>query len=81
MFTRGAAVAKANAGLSVWILFPAKNANPAEFAALLRELLRHQFPFPWFHRLRLIVREDPAAPVVHAGISQTAKAGSPSKCM
>lgn len=64
-----------SAGLSVWILFPVKNANPGEFAVFLRELLRHQFPFPWFHRLRLIVREDPAAPIVHAGISQAAPAG------
>lgn len=64
-----------NAGLSVWVLFPTKIANQTEFAGLLRELLRHHFPFPWFHRLRFIVREDPAAPVIHAAMNQAARAG------
>jgi tetratricopeptide (TPR) repeat protein len=49
-----------NGGNNVWIFYPLAIANHAAFATLMEEVLRHEFPFPWCHHLRFIMREDPA---------------------
>jgi tetratricopeptide (TPR) repeat protein len=49
-----------NGGTNVWVYFPLELANPGAFAGLMAEVLRHEFPFPWCHHLRFIVREDPS---------------------
>src|SRR5262249_53696191 len=48
----------------VWALFPLKIDNPTEYAGVIRDLLRHDYPFPWCHHMRIIVREDAAKPVL-----------------
>jgi tetratricopeptide (TPR) repeat protein len=50
-----------NAGNNVWVFFPLEIADAGRFAALMQELIRHEFPFPWCHHLRFIVRQDPSA--------------------
>ncbi len=58
---------------AVWVIFPLHIADAAGYAQLMRDLLRHQYPFPWFHHIRIIFRDDVAMP----GLSH-ALAGSPS---
>ena len=56
-------------GLVVWVLFPLQIADPAGYAQLIRELLQHQHPFPWFHHVRIILREDTAYPALSAALT------------
>ena len=58
-------------GLAVWVLFPLQIGDPAGYARLIQELLQHQYPFPWFHHMRLILREDPANPMLSAALAAT----------
>jgi tetratricopeptide (TPR) repeat protein len=48
----------------VWVLCPLNIADEPACAQLFRELLQHQFPFPWFHRIRLILREETEHPAL-----------------
>ena len=47
-----------NGGNNVWIFFPLAVSDPAAFSRLMEELVRHEFPFPWCHHLRFIIRLD-----------------------
>jgi tetratricopeptide (TPR) repeat protein len=49
-----------NGGNNVWIYFPLEIADQAAFSGLMAAVLRHEFPFPWCHHLRFIIRGDPA---------------------
>lgn len=49
-----------NGGNNVWIFYPLEVTDDSAFATLIKELLAHEFPFPWCHHLRFIIREDPA---------------------
>jgi len=51
-----------NGGNNVWVYYPLEVAAPSAFAALMGELLDHEFPFPWCHHLRFIVRAEPDDP-------------------
>jgi tetratricopeptide (TPR) repeat protein len=46
-------------GNNVWIFYPLEVAGHSAYVSLMEEVLRHEFPFPWCHHLRFIVREDP----------------------
>jgi tetratricopeptide (TPR) repeat protein len=46
-------------GTNVWVFFPLEVADGGAYATLMAGLLRHEFPFPWCHHLRFIVRDDP----------------------
>jgi hypothetical protein len=46
-------------GLAVWVLLPLDVADPGAYAALIRDVLAHDFPFPWCHHLRVVVRDEP----------------------
>lgn len=59
--------------LAVWVLFPLHIADPIAYAQLVRELLRHQYPFPWFHHIRLILREDLVQPGLSSGLANAAQ--------
>ncbi len=50
-----------NGGNNVWILFPLEVSDTVAFDGLMRGLVEHQFPLPWCHHLRFIVREEPGA--------------------
>jgi tetratricopeptide (TPR) repeat protein len=56
-------------GLVVWVPFPLRIADPAGYANLIRELLEHQHPFPWFHHMRVILREDTSYPALSAALA------------
>jgi tetratricopeptide (TPR) repeat protein len=45
-------------GAVVWVFFPLDIANPLAFLALMREVMKHEFPFPWCHHIRVILRDD-----------------------
>ncbi|HKX27675.1 MAG TPA: tetratricopeptide repeat protein [Blastocatellia bacterium] len=47
-----------NGGAVVWVYFPFNLRRPGAFAALMMEVMKHEFPFPWCHHLRVIVRDD-----------------------
>ena len=47
---------------SVWVLHPVEIADPPAFNGLLRDVLRHQFPDPWCHDIRFILRSEPDDP-------------------
>lgn len=49
-----------NGGSVVWIFYPLEIENRPAFANLMEEVLRHDFPFPWCHHLRFLIRQDPA---------------------
>jgi len=58
-------------GLVVWVLFPLQIGDPAGYARLAQELMQHRYPFPWFHHMRMIVREDTAQPALSASLAGT----------
>jgi tetratricopeptide (TPR) repeat protein len=49
-----------NGGTLVWIFYPLEVADYTEFANLMMQVVQHEFPNPWCHHLRFIIREDPA---------------------
>jgi tetratricopeptide (TPR) repeat protein len=63
-------------GVVVWTFFPLGIENPPAYAELMRELIAHQFPFPWCHHLRFILRDDPASPLLVQSCGKTARVQS-----
>ena len=53
----------------VWVMLPLEMADHEGYALLMREVLRHEFPFPWCHHIRTIVRDDscPSGALPEAG--------------
>jgi tetratricopeptide (TPR) repeat protein len=49
---------------AVWTFYPLSIASPGPYARWIAGVLEHEFPFPWCHHLRFIVRQDPADPAV-----------------
>jgi len=49
-----------NGGVVVWTFFPLEISDAAAYARLMGEVTAHDFPFPWCHHLRFILRDDPA---------------------
>jgi tetratricopeptide (TPR) repeat protein len=47
-----------------WGLFPLRILDAAAHARFVQELMQHDWPMPWFHHLRIFVREDAGAPWV-----------------
>lgn len=46
-------------GNNVWIFYPMEIADHGGFNRLINQLVAHDFPNPWCHHLRFIVREEP----------------------
>lgn len=55
--------------VAVWCFHPATIANPAAYARLVADLLAHEFPDPWCHGLRFIVRGQPGEPTLPAALT------------
>jgi tetratricopeptide (TPR) repeat protein len=49
-----------NGGNLVWIFYPLEVADYRGFAQLMMQVVEHEFPNPWCHHLRFIIRENPA---------------------
>ncbi len=60
-----------NGGKSVWIFYPLQISDHGGYAAFMDDLLQHEFPFPWCHHLRFIIREDAADRALQRRLSQT----------
>jgi len=58
-------------GAVVWVFFPGQIANPTAYAALWKEVLQHEFPFPWCHHLRFIIRTETADRTLRAVLANT----------
>ncbi len=43
---------------SVWVFYPFSIESSTAYSQFLTDLLRHEFPFPWFSGLRVIFRND-----------------------
>jgi hypothetical protein len=54
---------------AVWCLMPHEIADARWFAWLLASVLHHEFPFPWFHHLRFIMRADAISPDYRAALA------------
>lgn len=54
--------------LAAWCFIPLEVTDPAGYAALLAELVPHEFPLPWCHHLRIYVRGDPADAALPAAL-------------
>jgi tetratricopeptide (TPR) repeat protein len=61
-----------NGGNIVWTFYPLEIVDELGYAHLMRQVLRHEFPNPWCHHLRFIVRAEPANQAL-----RTVLAGSP----
>lgn len=47
-----------------WEMFPLEITNHDGYVVLMRDILRHEFPFPWCHHIRIIFRDDAANPLL-----------------
>jgi len=67
----GRSLLPAPEGLNVvWAFFPLTIAAADEYAALMAAVLQHEYPFPWCHHMRVIVRDDTAKASVTALLSK-----------
>lgn len=60
-----------NGGNNVWTLYPLEITDPVAFAALMRDVLHHEMPFPWCHHLRFIIRDEPSSPALQSSLATT----------
>jgi tetratricopeptide (TPR) repeat protein len=44
----------------VWVVFPGEIEDRSAYAQLMSEVLQHEFPFPWCHHIRFLLRDEPA---------------------
>lgn len=44
----------------VWTFFPTQVLAPSAYADLFAQVVRHDFPSPWCHHIRILLRDDPA---------------------
>jgi tetratricopeptide (TPR) repeat protein len=59
-----------NGGVVVWTFFPLSIADSAAYAGLMAEVIAHEFPFPWCHHLRFVLRVDPAERAVERALER-----------
>ena len=46
-------------GTLVWVMLPSDIADRAAYARFVQQLVRHEFPFPWCHHMRILLRAEP----------------------
>src|SRR5215510_3591670 len=49
-------------GVTVFGLLPTETKDPAGYATLVSDMVRHRMPYPWCAGIRFMLRDDPAAP-------------------
>jgi hypothetical protein len=54
----------------VWALLPFQVSDREAYKDFVTSLWRHQFPFPWCHHVRLLIRDDFDCPALAADIGQ-----------
>jgi tetratricopeptide (TPR) repeat protein len=50
----------------VWIMMPINIHDPVGYANLMTQTLRHSYPRPWCHHMRVIARDDERLPLEHS---------------
>jgi tetratricopeptide (TPR) repeat protein len=55
--------------LTVWCFVPLEIADARGWAALMWELLQHEFPNPWCHHTRIFARGTPAEPFLQSALA------------
>jgi tetratricopeptide (TPR) repeat protein len=55
----------------VWTFFPLEIGDASAYARLMAEVIAHEFPFPWCHHLRFILRDNPADREIERTLDQT----------
>lgn len=55
----------------VWVLMPAEIHNAQGWALLMRDVLRHTFPRPWFQQVRMFVRAERATNALDVALAET----------
>jgi tetratricopeptide (TPR) repeat protein len=50
----------------VWIMMPIQIHDAVGYANLMTQTLRHSYPRPWCHNMRVIVRDDERLPLEHS---------------
>ena len=48
---------------AVWVMFPLHIIDVEAYSRLMLEVLEHKYPFPWFHHIRIILRDDLSNPI------------------
>ncbi|MGO9109815.1 MAG: tetratricopeptide repeat protein [Thermoguttaceae bacterium] len=61
--------------LAVWVFFPMEISDAAGYGRLMSRVVEHEFPLPWCHHLRVIMRENPAQPGLAAALKDTPRVG------
>ena len=59
----------------VWALLPMEINDGAAYENFVTALWRHEFPFPWCHHVRMIVRDDFDAPMLAAETAVAPRVG------
>ncbi len=60
-----------NGGNLIWTFYPLEVSDPSGFAGLMRQVLEHEFPNPWCHHLRFIIRDDPGDQAVRSVLANS----------
>lgn len=55
----------------VWTFLPQEVADYQVYARFFRDLLAHEWPRPWCHHMRVMLRADPADPHLKAALANT----------
>jgi tetratricopeptide (TPR) repeat protein len=61
-----------NGGVCVWTFFPLEVADARAYARFIADVIAHDFPFPWCHHLRFLVRIDSDDRVLEHALGSTA---------
>ncbi|MDH5376820.1 MAG: tetratricopeptide repeat protein [Gammaproteobacteria bacterium] len=48
----------------VWCLLPLNITNRLEYANFVNALTAHEFPFPWCHHIRMVIRDEFEKPII-----------------
>jgi tetratricopeptide (TPR) repeat protein len=59
----------------VWALLPMHIGDAKAYAGFMRSLWQHEFPFPWCHHVRLLVRDDFPAGALGNAPAESARVG------
>ena len=52
----------------VWALLPERIQDASAYAQFMTSLWRHEFPFPWCHRVRIVIRDDTSSPALKSHV-------------
>jgi hypothetical protein len=54
----------------VWTFLPTEIADPTAYAQFFRDVLAHEWPRPWCHHMRVMIRDDPLTPTLRTALQK-----------